>query len=359
MNQQYSRNGRSSGISSLLRLLGAIFALVLIIGALDRAGVSVVLDKEKPQEPIAESRMYSYDNQEPENHVQLPAPSTSKPTYDRPRKLREASSRYQPNPAEWVERFAATARKQALEKGVPAGVALAVGLEKVRNGERLDSWDAFVNEVIEPLARLKQEVPKDVLRTYFKYSANSQRWVEGLSRYASYTEERLLSHLETFNLEAQDEQVTAIILQSPQTEERSGRVADEVVSKMVSDRNQRTRSSATEEQPAEQQQEEGIEEWEAFYEEEVGREVAREIARKKLRSGQYISEDDMDSLVEETNRETGEAMEQDIGLLGRQINRNHPEAEEMLDITKGRNAQARQELYQKKLREKRYAKGNR
>lgn len=359
MNQQYPSSRRSSGISSLLRLLGAIFALVLIIGALDRAGVSVILDKKKPQEPVAESRLFSYDDQEPETRMKLPAPSTRKQNYSRAGEPRATTTSYQPNPSEWVERFAASARKQALEKGVPAGVALAVGLEKVRTGARIDSWEAFMSQVVEPLARLKQEVPKEVLGTYFKYSANSQRWVAGLSRYDNYTEERLLSHLKDFNLEAQDEKVTALILQSPDTEQRSDRVADEVVSKMVSSRNQRAGAAGAKEQPAESVKEEGLEEWEAFYEEEVGREVAREIARKKLRSGQYIGEEDMEALVEETNRETGQTMKHNIGLMGRRINRGHAEAEDMLDITKARNAQARQELYQKKLREKRYAKGNR
>ena len=83
----------------------------------------------------------------------------------------------------------------------------------------------------------------------------------------------------------------------------------------------------------------------------VGREVAREIAKKKIKSGKYIGEEDMDQLILDTNDETEKVVDNKLTLLGRKINKKHKDAEKMLDITDKKNAAAREELYQKKLKE--------
>ena len=90
--------------------------------------------------------------------------------------------------------------------------------------------------------------------------------------------------------------------------------------------------------------------WEAEYDEMVGREVAKEIAKEKLKSNSYISEEDMARLVEETNVETSKVLESKLSFPGRKVNKNHPDAAKMNDITKPKNSQAREELYQKKLK---------
>lgn len=352
MKQDY-RN-RNSSLSGLLKLLGAVFALILLIGALDRAGVKVVMG-DKPSGNAYESSVLPRTEAEVER---------SRPAYSAPKAYEGRATRPKAHQSSrltatdidnFVDRFASTARKQALEQGVPAGIALAYGIEELKRGHRIDSWEDFRENVVQPLARLKQEVPRDALARYFKYSANSQRWAQGLGRYSRYSEQQLLDNLSAHQLEAEDEAVTAILLNQPDDDPRAEAVADEVTAKIVRRQNQ-TRQPANREANT---PETGQKAWRSFYEEEVGREVAKEIARKKLRSGQYIGEGDMEALIEETNQETETTMQSNIGLLGRKINRNHEDAGQKLDITQPKNAQAREELYQQKLREQGYAKGHR
>ncbi|KGE88529.1 MAG: hypothetical protein ACE362_08690 [Phaeodactylibacter xiamenensis] len=355
MSNQYRSN---SSLSSLLKLLGATFALILLIGALDKAGVKVIMG-DKPAGNAYESSMLPRTTERAaEEHSDYAPPRT-------PERYRRSAAREAAAP-DWeglsatdidnfLDQFAATARKQALENGVPAGIALAYGIEELKRGQRIDSWDAFQEKVTAPLSRLKQEVPRDALGRYFKYSANSQRWAQGLGRYSRHSEQQLMSNLQHFNLEAEDEAVTEILLQQPEDASRVQEVADEVTAKIVRRQNKGHRRQTE----AEQTPETGTKAWRNFYEEEVGQEVAKEIARKKLRSGQYIGEDDMEALIEETNQETEATMQSNIGLLGRKINRGHQNAGQKLDITDPRNAQAREELYQKKLREQGYVKGHR
>jgi hypothetical protein len=355
MSNQYRNN---SSLSSLLKLLGATFALILLIGALDRAGVKVIMG-DKPAGNAYESSMLPRTAERAEEgHANYAPPRT--PERYRRSAAREATATAREGLSatdidNFLDQFAATARKQALENGVPAGIALAYGIEELKRGQRIDSWDAFQEKVTAPLSRLKQEVPRDALSRYFKYSANSQRWAQGLGRYSRHSEQQLMSNLQHFNLEAEDEAVTEILLQQPEDASRVQEVADEVTAKIVRRQNKGHRSQTE----AEQTPETGTKAWRNFYEEEVGQEVAKEIARKKLRSGQYIGEDDMEALIEETNQETEATMQSNIGLLGRKINRGHQNAGQKLDITDPRNAQAREELYQKKLREQGYVKGHR
>lgn len=353
MNPNHPHSRKSGGINGLLRLLGAIFALILIIGALDKAGVSVVLDK-KPQEGVVESRIYGGGQAEeaPKTSMRLPERAATSNDYEAATGRSSRASSQTVDLEAWLDRFASSARKQALESGVPAGIALAVGLEELKRGRRIDSWDDFMAEVIQPLARLKQEVPRDALSTYFKYSANSQRWATGLGNYSRYSEYQLLDNMKQYGLQQEDKRVTEMLVNGTETNRRSQQVADEVVAKRTASRARK--AAASSKQPTEAG--DAMEEWEAFYDEEVGGEVAKEIARRKLRSGEYISEADMEALIEETNQETGKAMQNNISLMGRKINPNHKDAKKLQDITRPENAQARQELYQRKLREHSYVK---
>lgn len=352
MSNQYQN---SSSLSSLLKLLGAVFALILIIGALDKAGVKVVLGDKPTGNAYESSLLPGTEGQARQPKAAYTPPrDEERAAYHKPGRQAEQSLTTT-NIDNFIDRFASSARKQALEQGVPAGIALAYGIEELKRGQRIDSWDDFQDKVVQPLARLKQEVPRNALSRYFKYSANSQRWAQGLGRYARHAEQQLLNNLNAYALEAQDAAVTEILLRQPEDEPRLQEVADEVTAKIV----RRQDENRTVEKKTAQTPESGTKAWRNFYEEEVGHEVAKEIARKKLRSGQYIGGSDMEALIEETNKETEATIQNNIGLLGRKVNRNHKNASQKLDITDPRNAQAREELYQQKLREQGYVKGHR
>lgn len=350
-----NQNRNNSSLSGLLKLLGAVFALILIIGALDKAGVKIILG-DKPAGDTYESNLLPRAAPEKERSSYVPPRSPEGHNRSAPSGRRTPSEGLTATGIEnFLDRFASSARKQALEQGVPAGIALAYGIEELKRGQRIDSWDDFQEKVVQPLARLKQEVPRDALSHYFKYSANSQRWAKGLGRYTRHAEQQLLDNLRAYGLAAEDEAVTEILLSQPEDSPRLQEVADEVTAKIV----RRQNKDRTVEQETAQTPETGTKAWRDFYQEEVGHEVAKEIARKKLRSGQYIGEADMEALIEETNQETQATMKSNIGLLGRKINKNHEGAGQKLDITAPRNAQAREELYQQKLREQGYVKGHR
>lgn len=353
MSNQYRNN---SSLSTLLKLLGGIFALILLIGALDKAGVRIVMG-DKPSGTAYESSFGGDEKPAVEAPDYEPLASTA--TYERGARR---SAQLPPESLtatdihNFLDQFASSARKQALEQGVPAGIALAYGIEELKRGQRLESWEDFQQKVVLPLARLKQEVPRDALSRYFKYSANSELWAQGLGRYSRYDEQALLDNFQAYHLQSEDEAVTEILLQRPEDVSRVEEVADEVAAKIIHRQSTEDRAGKD---PAIQAEETGTNAWRNFYEEEVGHEVAKEVARKKLRSGQFIGESDMEALIEETNEETKATIKHNIGLLGRKINREHKNAGEKLDITDPKNAQAREELYQQKLREQGYVKRQR
>ncbi|TXB68373.1 hypothetical protein [Phaeodactylibacter luteus] len=329
----------ATGLSSIFKLLGAIFALILTVGALDRAGVRLVQEQENR---AAASYM------EAPAHAQSGAAPAPEPRFSTVARSRAGRAQAAPtNLADWAHRFATTARQQALEKGVPAGIALACGLQAIQNGQELDSREAFIEQVIDPLAQLKSQAPRTALSEYFKYAANSEKWAAGLSRYSHYEQQDLLEAIRQYELFREDEAVLAAILQRADIEERAGQAAAKVAERIGSTSRPETGHGAN------------ASNWRAFYQEEVGQEVARKAARQQLKAGHYLDKNDLEALAEEANNTTQQALSKNIGLLGRPINRQHPEAEKMLDITKPENVQAREELYQQKLRELGYAKGNR
>ena len=360
MKEYYNAPRRSS--FSLLNILGFLFAITIFIGILDRAGIKVIVGQKSNHNQSGMLPTFGAKAQPQEGELLVvDAHSSTKQGYTSYQYSNNASvgsvaSGTSKNPEEWVERFASSARNQAIEKGVPAGVALAYGIEQLHNGRNIDSWHQFINEVIIPLVAIKQAASKSGLQQYFKYSANSERWIAGLGKDQRFSANRLNSHLNKYQLDKYDQEVMSIIANGGKyqqaQERRSTHVADEVASSMVAKRIEKQGSRAS----SVNLENGNADEWEQYYDEVVGKAVAKEIARKKLKSGEYISEDDMQNLIDETNEETSGVIKNNISFLGRKINKNHPDAEQMLDITNPRNAQAREELYQQKLREKKMVK---
>ncbi len=97
---------------------------------------------------------------------------------------------------------------------------------------------------------------------------------------------------------------------------------------------------------------------EGFYDSNIGFEVAREITIRKIRSSNFYestNESQMIKSILKIHKEVDQVLKNNVSFLGREINRNHPDAPEMLDIMKEENAEARQKLYQRKLKERNYA----
>ncbi|MCB0631073.1 MAG: hypothetical protein R2824_19520 [Saprospiraceae bacterium] len=259
------------------------------------------------------------------------------------------------NADEWIAEFHSAAVSQAVSRGVPAALSLAVGLDQLDRGVNILNWTDFVEKVIDPLAQTKQRASGDIRSSYFKYSANSELWAEGLGALGKYSEKELQATMKQFALAAYDEQVRKALVSSRHTgdeatEEQAAYVAEEITSGIRQEKRERPRAEtvAIGGHAADQVREKDEQ---AYYDEFVGREVAREIARGKLKNGKYIGEADMNRLIEETNTETEEVVKHRLTIPGRKINREHPDAAQMLDITKKENAAAREELYQQKLRE--------
>ncbi len=70
-------------------------------------------------------------------------------------------------------------------------------------------------------------------------------------------------------------------------------------------------------------------------------------------AGKAKIEKDLSRLVEETDQETAKALKSKLAFPGRKVNPNHADAAKRLDITDPKNTQAREEVYQKKLKAQR------
>lgn len=367
MGHHYSRPS-SGGAGILLRFLGFIFAMILIIGMLDKAGLKVSFED---REGAGAGPRYNeaavgeaYGNEKSGSETIYISPGEPGRSYQQeyePRPYSESSrqapsrgARTAVSAEDFIGRFAEAATVQALNRGVPAGISLALGISKLKEGERIDSWQDFMEKVVLPLARIKEDAPRAGLQAYFKYSANSGRWLEGLSRQGDYSYNALRQAMQQHQLGRYDEEVRTALVEgarvAPEMERKASYVADEVNSNLVQQRIAREQEAGSTNGRSS-----NVEQWKNHYDETVGREVAKEIARRKLKTGQYITDQDMGRLIQEANIETEKVLKNNLSFLGREINRDHPDAPEMLDITKPGNAQARQELYQKKLREREYA----
>lgn len=363
MKNDYSRRRGGSGI---LNVLGFGFAIILAIGFLKNNGYDLVRSEGGEGADIAAASLYKQEN------------NTSAPTdivldtkrsgdydgrtYDNAAAYRSTPEKSKtrrkvssiPRGNDWVDEFSSVAVSQAVSRGVPAALSLAVGLQHLEHGALIISWSDFVEKVVDPLAKAKQRASSDIRSSYFKYSANSDLWAEGLDVMGKYSEREIQALIKQYALKSFDKQVRkAVISGTPVDEitaEKASYVAEEVTTHAREEKRSRPRKEMVAIGGNAVDQVREMEE-EAYYDEFVGREVAREIAKKKLNSGKYIGEEDMDQLILETNQETEEVVKQKLTFLGRKINRDHADAEQLLDITDKRNAAAREELYQKKLRE--------
>lgn len=366
MKNHYSQSNKGTGtMGGMMRLLGFVFALILVIGMLDKAGLKVSLEGQQssPSDKryLEASAGEAYGQEESGSDPVYVSPDEPAQRYRQdysPRSYQEYSS---PAPARgaqpgasvdaFISRFAETATVQALNRGVPAGVSLALGIAKLQQGERIDDWQDFMDKVVMPLAQIKANAARDGLQSYFKYSANSSRWLEGLSRQGDYSYNALRQAMQQYRLDTYDAEVRTALTEgtrvNPEMERRASYVADEVASHIVTQR-----TAFEQQQRSGRRASANTERWENYYDEVVGREVAKEVAKRKLKTGQYITDEDMGRLVQEANAETEKVLKSNLSFLGRDINRDHPDAAEMLDITKPGNSQARQELYQRRLRER-------
>lgn len=364
MKNMYNNSPRRNGGSFLLKGLGFLFAVILFVGMMDKAGINIYVDEQGPansrvahaglaevsntEAPAREKRNTIIVADEPE--VRHKEAYRTPKSYDissktsSNRKGLDRSVRVE----DWIEGFSDLAMEQAMDRGIPAGVALAVGVAKIQEGVNISNWNSFMEEVIEPLAAAKFQASRKQIKSYFKYSANSEKWAEGLGNTGNFSSSNLKKVMKKYGLRDFDYEVRTKLSNDPEVEQKAREVAEEVTYAMKESRWEARKKEVADRSRAREMK--NTEMWEADYDEMVGREVAKEIAKKKLKTNQYISEEDMARLVEETNVETSTVLKNKLSFPGRKLNKNHPDAAKLKDITNPKNAQAREELYQEKLK---------
>ncbi|HMQ47347.1 MAG TPA: hypothetical protein PKA00_07875 [Saprospiraceae bacterium] len=344
-------------MQKIFNFLGFLFAAVLFIGMMDKMGIKINANHQESSMAM----LPDFSNDDPasdESVIRISPDEEETARMEREYVGSRATSKKVGNKAGsskeqqiqgFIDRFSATAVDQALGKGIPAGISLAVGISKLQSGEHINSWAAFMEKIIQPLLQSKEDAENSKMRNYFKYSANSERWADGLAVSGAFSASALKKTMDHYELNRYDEEVRDRMsgeYRDPETEKKATYVADEVQAKRKSSSKQTSENKK-------RNSEDDIEAWKDFYNESVGHEVAKEVARKKIKSGQYMTDEDMQQLIDETNQETDQVLQNKTGFLGRKINANHPEAAQKLDISDPKNAQAREELYQSKLKEKR------
>lgn len=362
----YNNSPRNNGGSFLLKGLGFLFALIIFVGMMDKAGINISMPEVEGMEEgvarasmgetapatteVAEERNRIVVGGEPElRRTRSYAPPKS---YDISSEKSNTSNRLDRNVSaeDWIEGFSELAVEQAMDRGIPAGVALAVGVSKLQEGVNITNWNSFMEEVIEPLAAAKFQASRQEIKSYYKYSANSERWAEGLGTSGDFSTKSLKKVMKKYALRDFDYEVRNRLANDPEVEKKAREVAEEVTFAIKESRwENRKKAVASKKSTSEITKEEM---WEAEYDEMVGREVAKKIAKDKLKSNQYISEEDMARLVEETNVETSDVLQNKLSFPGRKVNKKHPEASKLKDIANPRNKQSREELYQQKLKER-------
>ncbi len=356
MRDQYYHPVRERGNNRLFSLLGLVFAAILAIGVLNKAGIKIGLPDAPDNNGLMGASIENSETTETGDVVVLPpkgatdsrdfeeANMIGKTSRERSSRQADRASGSGSSDAEgWIGRFSETAVQQAVSKGIPAGIALAVGLMEIQSGKSINSWNDFMNRVIKPLVKLKEQSASGELRSYFKYSANSDRWAQGLGEADLYKSHALKKALSQYDLGAYDVEVKARL----EREEAIDRQADYVSNEVSASIRKRSRGAAVEEEAETRPSASNR------YDEIVGQEVAKEVARKKLKSGKYMSEEDLSRLVEETDRETATTLKSKLAFPGRKVNPNHKDAAGKMDITDPKNSQAREEVYQRKLKERR------
>ncbi|NUN99296.1 MAG: hypothetical protein HUU01_01635 [Saprospiraceae bacterium] len=351
--QYYHPQQRERGNNRLFSTLGLLFAGILVIGLMNKAGIKINFKGAENNSGLMSASMDNSGATADGDVVVIPpkgekgteydADFVPKTPRDKPssRSERTHSSKGVVDAEAWIERFSETAVQQAVSKGIPAGIALAVGLIEIQSGKSINNWNDFMNRVIKPLVKLKEQSASSDLRSYFKYSANSDRWAQGLEEADLYAAPKLKKALSSYDLSVFDQQVKERLAQEEAIERQAEYVAGEVSASI----RKKARGAAVEEE------ENTLPVASNRYDEIVGAEVAKEVARKKIKSGRYLKEEDLSRLVEETDRETATTLKSKLAFPGRKVNPNHKDAAKKMDITDPKNTQAREELYQRKLKE--------
>lgn len=345
MKNQY--NSTQGGGFGIFGILGFVLAIIMLAGLLKKSSIDTdeQVDLYAQQEAHF-STDFSEDRSVPKSEV------ADRPvrTYDTPNKRRaEVRTPNQPIALDnWILQFEDIAKTQAIAEGIPAGISLAMGVHIMQNGVSIQSKSEFINLVVGPLTHLKHNAPHQDRASYFKYSANSQKWADGLGASGRYSTRELKKIMQQYDLARLDRDVREHIIRTPSATERKAEyVANEVIDRSVEAR----RSSSDVRHPV--GREARTSQWRDNYEEVVGEDVAKQKARQKLSSGKYITEEDMQALIEEVDAETDEVVENKLMFMGRKINRQHDEAGSVTDVTNKRNAQARGERYQEYVEKKR------
>ncbi len=321
---------------NIFSLFGFACAIILVIGLLKKNGVEISRSKVSYAEIPSHSKVV-------DKFAALPLEAMKMKEFSD--EVSPSSSRIgtsAPNLNYWIEQFSEIAVNQALERGIPAGVSLALGIAKLQSGATIQSFNDYLNQVIQPLVGAKKNASKEDRSYYFKYSANSDFWAEGLGKTGHYSTGDLKKIIRQYGLQTYDQSVRTQITKgivNPTIERQAIETANQVVAK----KNLTLKVDEDAERAAK------VEQWRQNYDENVGRAVAKEVARKKLNTGKYLSDEDLQRLVDETTVETEKVLEHKTMMMGRKINPNHPNAAQKLDITHPRNAQARGELYQQKV----------
>ncbi|MEM1328116.1 MAG: hypothetical protein AAGI23_19315 [Bacteroidota bacterium] len=336
----------------IFNLLGFACAIIFVAGFLKRS------DTEPSLSPLEEMQ---YEQQELQANLNNTGSArlaeSSKPVnsaYYTPKsspRRSTSSSRSSVNvsPDRWIQNFEGIAMSQALEKGIPAGISLAMGIQILQSGVAIQTQQDFIDLVVRPLTHLKTNAPYQDRASYFKYAANSTKWADGLGASGRYSARDLKKILADYNLSYTDRTVRQQIVRSPKVSERK---INYVANEMQDRRAETKEQSEVETVRHPVSRSDKATRWREGYEENVGNEVAKKIARKKLKSGSYITEEDMSQLIDEVNAETATATENKLMFMGRKINRDHKRAGEVTDISNKRNAQARGEKYQEYVKKK-------
>lgn len=206
---------------NLLSLLGFCSTIVLLVGYLYKSDYRLVqVDRPAGAGPLALQDQSGTDDRHAEETLRLDLDS------DRPATARNWSEREYPSAATgrrateksaaasrltfqqldgWVDRHRTVAVMEALDRGVPAGISLAVGLHLLQQGTMTER-DDFATRVVDRLSRLRDNAATES-RTHFRFFANSGEWARGLEREGHFSESELLAILQEFNLSAYDSEV--------------------------------------------------------------------------------------------------------------------------------------------------------
>lgn len=340
MRQSNKQSMGKNTVGQFFTTLGVGCAFIFTLGALKKAGVEVTFNPKTSSvtQNLALGKIPS--DEATAMAVLEPLPRVMKPEHKKAPKRNVSATRLRVE--QWINKHAETAKSFALDKGIPAGISLAIGVDQIKKGNRIEDWEAFAALITQPLLEQKQKASKMNRSAYYKFAANSEKWASGLEVTGYYSKNQLMETINDYKLGIYDEEVKDVIINSDKSkhkiEKRATVVAEAIVDKYETDF-----------APAETIEEKAVA-WENRYNQLVGKEVAKKVAKKELKSGKYLTEEDLQLLIEETNLQTDKALENKLMMVGRKINTTHPQASKLLDVTDPNNAHARGELYQQKVK---------